>query len=88
MGGHWIRSSNQAAISPHVAPMQHPACFLPEPAVSVPSAKVHSPPATATADPQEEPPGVKRSSKTLAANHNRKPWQGSWYIHRWQTCSG
>lgn len=39
--------------------------------MSVPSAKVHRPAATATAEPQEEPPGEKRSSNALAAEQGR-----------------
>ncbi len=34
----------------------------PEPAVSVPSAKSTSPRATATADPEDDPPGASRAS--------------------------
>jgi len=34
----------------------------PEPAVSVPSAKVTSPRATATADPEDDPPGTSAGS--------------------------
>ena len=37
----------------------------PEPAVSVPSAKVAMPRATATAEPELEPPGMKRGSNGL-----------------------
>ena len=37
----------------------------PEPAVSVPSEKAHSPLATATAEPELDPPEMYRSSKTL-----------------------
>ena len=38
---------------------------LPEPAVSVPSANDTSPAATATADPDEEPPEIRSGSQTL-----------------------
>lgn len=51
---------------------------LPEPAVSVPSAKLHSPPATATAEPHDEPPGVKRLSKALAGTHSYEEEQSCW----------
>ena len=37
----------------------------PDPAVSVPSAKVTIPDATATPDPEEEPPGTRAGSNTL-----------------------
>src|SRR5262245_12705996 len=37
----------------------------PDPAVSVPSANDTSPAATATADPELEPPGISRASKGL-----------------------
>src|SRR6186713_3286152 len=37
----------------------------PEPAVSVPSAKLASPSATATAEPLDEPPLMKRGSKAF-----------------------
>lgn len=39
----------------------------PEPATSVPSANVTRPLPTADAEPEEEPPGMKRSSKGLRA---------------------
>src|SRR5262249_56974306 len=42
-----------------------PAGTRPEPAVSVPSAKVTSPAATATLDPELEPPEMYRGSNTL-----------------------
>ncbi len=37
----------------------------PDPAVSVPRAKLTRPAATATADPELDPPGMKRASKGL-----------------------
>ena len=37
----------------------------PEPAVSVPSAKVTIPAATAQPDPEDEPPGTRSASNTL-----------------------
>ncbi len=37
----------------------------PEPAVSVPSAKLTSPSATATAEPDDEPPGTSAGSQAL-----------------------
>ena len=40
-----------------------PAGTRPEPAVSVPSAKVTRPRATATAEPDDEPPGTTAGSK-------------------------
>ena len=43
----------------------NPAGTRPDPAVSVPSAKLTMPPATATADPDEEPPGTIAGSKLL-----------------------
>ena len=42
-----------------------PAGTRPEPAVSVPSAKQARPDATATAEPEEEPPGTTAGSKLL-----------------------
>ena len=42
----------------------------PEPAVSVPSAKLTRPEATATAEPELEPPGIKRGSNGLRGT----PW--------------
>src|SRR5205085_9233707 len=42
-----------------------PAGTRPEPAVSVPSAKLTSPAATATAEPELEPPEMYSESKTL-----------------------
>lgn len=38
---------------------------VPDPAVSVPSAKLARPAATAAAEPEDDPPGTKRSSKAL-----------------------
>lgn len=60
----WALRLNRA--TPHCSPQQHIVHSMPqhaqrsspEPAVSVPSAKLTSPPATADALPQEEPPGM------------------------------
>ena len=38
---------------------------IPDPAVSVPSAKLTRPAATAAAEPEDDPPGTNRSSKAL-----------------------
>lgn len=38
---------------------------IPDPAVSVPSAKLTRPAATAAAEPEDEPPGTNRSSKAF-----------------------
>lgn len=43
----------------------HPAGTLPEPAVSVPGAKLTSPAATASADPELEPPDTYKRLKAL-----------------------
>ena len=43
----------------------HPAGMRPDPAVSVPRAKLTSPAATATADPELDPPEMYFGSKTL-----------------------
>ena len=45
----------------------NPAGTRPEPAVSVPKAKLTSPAETATADPELEPPGIMSGSKGLSA---------------------
>ena len=42
-----------------------PAGIRPEPAVSVPSAKLTMPRATATAEPEDDPPGTIDGSKLL-----------------------
>lgn len=42
-----------------------PAGTLPLPAVSVPNAKLTAPLPTATPDPEEEPPGITRTSTEL-----------------------
>lgn len=47
-----------------------PAGTRPLPAVSVPSAKVTAPVATATADPEEDPPGMTLASRAFFGT----PW--------------
>ena len=50
----WIETRPGEGLRPTI--LLKAAGTLPEPAVSVPSAKAASPAATATAEPEEEPP--------------------------------
>jgi hypothetical protein len=55
----------------------NPAGTRPLPAVSVPSAKVTVPTATATADPDDDPPGMTRESSAFGGvpNGDRVPFR-------------